>query len=100
MEDNKKYKMGAWTELSIRIIMLFVTAMVISFTPQYLRGFFGDTAFAIDPAHSWRSSDGMIDTYFVWGFRHYLYWFMCISLFIVQVFKIIVWVTNESKRFT
>jgi len=31
-----------WEWLSLRIITLFALAMLISFTPELLRGFFGD----------------------------------------------------------
>jgi len=86
--------MTDWEWLSLRIITLFALAMLISFTPELLRGFFGDELFV---SHNiFTTTTGLIDVKWSWGFRHYLYFWMCIVLFIVQVFRIAKWVGNRS----
>jgi len=87
--------MTDWEWLSLRIITLFALAMLISFTPGLLRGFFGDELYAPQGLFSSNSSS-FIDDKWVWGFRHYLYFFMCIALFIVQAIRIAKWIENRS----
>ncbi len=89
----KNIKLSAWNNLSIRIIGLFITAMMVSFSPMFLRGFFGDTQ------HTDNYHMGLIDDSWYWGFRHTLYFLMCISLFIIQAVKICVWVDKNINKF-
>jgi len=80
-----------WYKLSLRIIALFFTAMIVSFSPELLRGFFGDTPSS--------SGYGMIDENWNWGFRHTLYFLMCICLFFVQAIRLAMWIDENKKEF-
>ena len=91
---TNKLILSDWTKLSLRVIGLFVTAMLISYSPDYLREFFGDQARAKDDWHR-----GMMDGMWEWGFRHYLYFWMNIVLFIIQAIKIVKWAFNEKQKF-
>jgi len=92
----------AWMKLSLRVIALFFTAMLISYSPMYLRPFFADVEYGI---HNYGSlgtehiTRGMIDVNWEWGFRHYLYFYMCIVLFAIQAVKIITWVGAYEDDF-
>jgi hypothetical protein len=86
-----------WEWLSLRIITLFALAMLISFTPDLLRGFFGDELYVPQGVFSSNSS-GFFDNKWVWGFRHYLYFWMCIILFIIQSVRINKWLEKKSKN--
>lgn len=83
-----------WMRLSIRVILLFATAMLVSFPPEYLREFFGDRAYSSQEFHH-----GMIDDKYEWGFRHSLYFLMCIILFVVQVVRIFAWTAKNENKF-
>lgn len=86
-----------WEKLSFRVICLFVTAMLISFTPALFRDFFADTL--IPHLDNWNNGMFIHDGY-NWGFRHYLYQFMCIIVFLVQAARIITWIVNNNDKFT
>lgn len=88
-----------WMKLSLRIILLFATAMLVSFSPEYLRLFFGDVSIQPTEFGSYFGG-GMIDQHWNWGFRHYLYFYMCISLFFVQVIRIFTWIQTNNNKFT
>lgn len=90
-----KLKLSDWNELSLRIILLFVTAMAVSYSPDYLREFFADTK-KPDDLNYYR---GMLDEHWEWGFRHYLYFWMCILLFVVQAIKIFKWSFSDDRKF-
>ncbi len=87
---KNRFKITDWEKLSIRVILLFSTAMLVSFSPEFLRGFFGDTAYEEGRTR------GMFDDKYDWGFRHFLYFWMCIVLFIIQAVKIAKWIIERS----
>ena len=58
-----KLKITDWEKLSLRIIILFAIAMLISYSPQFLRGFFADRLYSADEI--W--SRGVMDTDWNWG---------------------------------
>jgi hypothetical protein len=89
-ENKKRFKITDWEKLSIKVILLFITAMLVSFSPEFLRGFFGDEIYEDGYTR------GIIDDHWDWGFRHFLYFLMCIVLFIIQAVKIIKWVIERS----
>ena len=95
MENLKNNK---WYGLSLRIIALFVTAMVVSFSPELLRDFFGDKLVLPDE-YGYKWGKGFIDQDWDWGYRHYLYFLMCVALFIVQAARLISWIQKYSKEF-
>lgn len=83
-----------WEKLSLKIIALFATAMLISYSPQFLRGFFNDSLYPT----TYGFHNDIIDADWNWGFRHYLYLIMNILLFIVQITRIIKWVDKRSSN--
>lgn len=97
MKPFKKLKITDWEVLSIRVILLFVTAMLISYSPQFLRGFFEDMPYEIDK-WGYQKTRGIIDDHWDWGFRHYLYFYMCLILFGIQAVRIIKWVNKTSDK--
>lgn len=84
-----------WMRLSLRVILLFATAMLVSYSPNYLRGFFADELL---PKDNW-SSGIFIDDGYKWGFRHYLFQWMCIVLFLIQVIRTFSWACKNEKNF-
>ena len=88
-------KLSKIQTISIRIVLLFVTAMLFSFIPELIPKFFGDTI-CIDGTDTWNRmcSQGYKEVRHVkgtihWGYRHWLFLAMGIALFIVQVIDII-----------
>jgi hypothetical protein len=82
-----------FTKLSLQVVILFAIAIVYSFLTQYLQssGFFGDTLLPLDKqgAHE-------VDSAWDWGTRHYLFFWMSILLFIIQLVRIIVFGITEG----
>ena len=90
-------KLNLWYGLSLRVIALFVTAMIVSFSPELLRGFFGDAMYVAD---KWGDiPHDMMDKQYAWGYRHYLYYIMCLALFIIQAIRLGMWVDKHKDEF-
>lgn len=92
-----KFTLNVWYGTSLRIIGLFATAMLVSFTPELFRGFFGDEAYPADDRRSY--GHGFIDQNWDWGYRHYLYFLMCFCLFVVQACRLIKWIDKNKENF-
>lgn len=69
--------------------------MLVSFSPDHLRDFFGDRLYdAKDYHHS-----GILDSDYEWGFRHILYFAMCLILFFIQAVRIVQWCIKNDDKF-
>jgi hypothetical protein len=95
-EKKEKMKLNLWYGTSLRIIALFVTAMLVSFSPELFRGFFGDSIY---PDPNYKYGHGFIDQKWDWGYRHYLYFIMCVFLFIVQACRLVKWIDENKNEF-
>jgi hypothetical protein len=76
--------------IALRIIILFSVAMAMTYVPDQLRGFFGDTPY---PHGNYNQRD-MVDEYWEWGVRHYWYNVMIISLFVLSAVNVVVMIRN------
>jgi hypothetical protein len=90
-------KLNPWYGLSLRIIALFFVAMIVSYSPELFRGFLGDTPIVADGCGI--KFGGMIDADWDWGYRHRLYFLMCIALFIVQAWRLFMWIDKNKNEF-
>lgn len=98
MELNKS------TRVSIRIILLFVTAILLSLLPDYFREFFGDTlcnGISADlnthkEEYFFHYGGTHRDLLYHWGYRHWLFLLMGISLAAVQVANIVSIIGKED----
>jgi hypothetical protein len=97
--------------ISLRVIALFVIAMLVSFIPEYLHDFFGDWTckgsgvgkyFPADDnnyAHTvyngcmYGGESHTSETH--WGYRHWLFFMMGVILFFIQAFDIINYVDKK-----
>lgn len=91
-------------KISIRVIALFTIAILFSYLGDYLSPYFGDW---YCQGRKWAGSDliGCDVSYCGashnpkshWGYRHYLFFLMGFSLFIIQVIDIISNLENNEK---
>jgi hypothetical protein len=88
-------KINLWYGLSLRVIALFVTAMITSFSPELFRDLFGDVLYNPDKTYG----RGWIDDKWDWGFRHYLYFWMCFILFVIQAVRLCMWIDKNKNDF-
>lgn len=97
-KQQAKFKLNLWYGLSLRIIALFVTAIIVSYTPELfsLRDIFGDKPYPDDGRYH---RTGFIDEEWNWGYRHYLYFLMCLCLFIVQAVRLGMWIDKNKDDF-
>lgn len=97
--------------ISLRVIALFAIAMLVSFIPELVPDFFGDWMCkgreCIAPV-----KDGFIGSYLGcdyaalpehnptnhWGYRHWLFFAMGVSLFIIQIVDIINYNFKEDDK--
>lgn len=92
--------MNYYTKLSLKIIALFAVAMLMSFVPDYFHDFFGDWTcegryFTGKEYHGYilyegcqYSGVGEHGPSIHWGWRHWLWFAMGVSLFVIQCFNI------------
>lgn len=95
-KQKAKFKLNLWYGLSLRIIALFVTAIIVSYTPELFRDIFGDKPYPEDGRYH---RTGFIDEEWNWGYRHYLYFLMCLCLFIVQAVRLGMWIDKNKDDF-
>lgn len=78
--------------IAIRIVFLFTVAMMATFIPEHLRGFFGDVPCGGDCKYDFteRAWD--------WGARHYWYAWMMLCLFILTVVNLIIQVKSVVEK--
>lgn len=85
-------KYQVYLHIAARIVILMVIGMLLTYVPDYLRPFFGDT---LCP-DGWC---GGIDVKWDWGARHYWYFWGVVSLFILSLVNFIVSIVNIIKRY-
>lgn len=85
--------------ISLKVILLFTIAILSTFIGDYLHDFFGDwkcsgsgqrlkDSFRIYQRCNY-ADHGFHGAMWHWGYRHWLYLCMCITLFILQAIDII-----------
>jgi hypothetical protein len=81
--------------ISIHVIIIFAVAMMASFIPETFPAFFGD----------WVCGDGCNyaglgrhSHELHWGFRHWLWCFMSISLFIIHAVRIGMIIEKQTNK--
>lgn len=78
--------------ISLRVIALFVIAMLVSFIPELIPDFFGDwNCNGCTYGGDYRNH--MPQTH--WGYRHWLFFTMGVSLFIIQIVDIINYIDKK-----
>ena len=90
-------KTNKYTIFSVNITVLFLIAILSSFIPEYYAGFFGDhickgSTYEILNGKYLRHGCDFFDIHepeLHWGYRHYLWFLMGLSLFIGQIVRII-----------
>jgi len=94
MKINKSQK------ISLKVILLFTIAIFSTFVGDYLHSFLGDwkclgsgilNDSIYNPIYKYcnYAECGFHDPTWHWGYRHWLYLVMCITLFIIQIIDII-----------
>lgn len=90
--------MNLTTKISLRVIAIFAVAIFLTFVPEYNRAFFGDwqcfgtvqVGYMVDAVSSGCNDYGTHNSgTFHWGYRHWLFFFMGLTLAIIQVADII-----------
>lgn len=98
-------------KISIRVLLLFLIAMLVSFIPDYLHTFFGDT-YCMGSGRFIKGETDWVDGYYEncnyaawsyhdsmwhWGYRHWLFLVMGIILSIIQIADIINCAEKNNK---
>lgn len=92
-------------KISIQIAAIFIVAIFLTFIPEMFREFFGDwycTGYHLDKSVNsiikcdYSGSFHDVPTYH-WGWRHWLWCFMSITLFITQIIFIFLFDSPNKK---
>jgi len=70
----------------------------MTFVPEHLREFFGDTPFVDRDGHINIYKDGMFDINWVWGSRHYWYSISTTLLFILSIINAALWIGKMIEQ--
>lgn len=94
-------KMSKYTKISISIVLIFLTAIIMSFIPDILHKEFGDILCSgnIEKdvcASGLARNSNRHGQEWHWGWRHWLWTAMGLSLFIVQFVRIIVLIDKKE----
>ena len=101
MKINKSQK------ISLKVILLFTIAIFSTFVGDYLHSFLGDwkclgsgllTDKSYHPIYQYcnYSACEFHDSTWHWGYRHWLYFTMCITLFIIQISDIVSFASSNE----
>ena len=93
-------KTSIYTKVSLNVVAIFGIIILMSFVPDHFREFFGDWQCkgsvymkGTDQFYDhWEGCDRGPSSHLAtihWGYRHWLWFFMGIALFIVQIIRII-----------
>ena len=85
-------KTNVYLGIAIRIIVLCLFAMAITFITPELRTFFGDVYVPNG------ISDEGIDKYWDWGARHYWYFWTMIFLFLLSLINVIMQIVKIIEK--
>ncbi len=99
----KNKTMNLSTKISLRVIAMFVTCIFASLIPDNFHSFFGDVLCNGNLSRNlcnngWTINSNSHGLTWHWGFRHWLFLFMGISLCVVQIIDIIYILSKESKN--
>jgi hypothetical protein len=76
--------------------MLFTVAIFSTFIGDYLHSFFGDVLCNSINCRDMINPDKYDISHYHWGYRHYLYFVMCVILFLIQCSDVIRYAKSES----
>lgn len=102
-------KPSVYTKISVNIIMMFLIAMIMSVIPDMFPNYFGDwhclgrhmekyNTMGPDIYSGCDYDENTHTSQWHWGWRHFLWFFMGLCLFIVQIMKIVVMSKKYSKK--
>ena len=80
-------KINKTQKISLKVILLFTIAIFSTFVGDYLHSFFDDSYCTIIDCRYMDTRHSLPQWH--WGYRHWLYLVMCITLFVIQVIDII-----------
>lgn len=84
-----KMKAKNYYLLMFHVIIVFMIIMICSLVPDKLHELFGDHYCSIRNCKWINDMDDHVLPDWHWGFRHFIWVFMGIVLFIIQIFRII-----------
>jgi len=80
----------------LKVTMLFVSAILSTFISDYLSSFLGDyRCNLIEIRHHFGSYE--YKAHYHWGYRHWLYFVMCVVLIVIKAVSIINYIGSEKK---
>lgn len=81
--------------ITLRIIFVFVVGIIMSYFGDQLHSFFGDNYCTVYLDYHCPDNGHTFPTYH-WGWRHWLFMFMGICLFILQVVDIVITIDKKE----
>jgi len=90
-----------YTNLCTQVILIFGIAILASFIPDNFHTFFGDVLCngnlnASACSSGWNQMQTLHGPEYHWGYRHWLWLLMGLSLFLIQLVRIIKFIDKEN----
>ncbi len=90
-------QIGMFAKISFQILAIFTVIFFASFLPDYYPSFFGDwycdghitNIYGGQYIGNCQNGMGQHNPQWHWGYRHWVYFGMGLSLFFVQIFRIV-----------
>lgn len=76
--------------IAARVVLLFAVGMLLTYIPEHLRDFFGDTPCTKNCYN--------VDADWDWGARHYWYFWMNVVLFFLSFINLIISAASLVKK--
>ena len=89
-------KTNVFFNIAFRIILLFGTAILMTFVSEQLHSFLGDKTHVCPSDYCYHgdlNNDG-----YDWGTRHYWYFWMCVTLFILALINFVISIVELVKK--
>lgn len=89
-------KLNFWSEISLRIVLIFIFFILASFIPELdiMHQFFDDKL--CNNIADYHNGNSYITEHYHWGYRHWLWIFMGIILAIIQFVKLLTFIFNNT----
>ena len=84
-------KTSIYLRITISIIVLCVIGMIWTYLPELLRDFFSDTKCLTN-------CYGLIEPQWIWGARHYWFWWMNFLLFLTTLCSTIMHIVRHVQK--
>lgn len=88
-------KINVINRVKIDVILIFTIAIFVSLIPENFKEFFGDV-YCTNIKDFHYGTNSWYEPHYHWGYRHWLFFLMGFTLFVIQIIDIIIKVNKDN----